>query len=261
MTPIALGALGALALLAFGKPKKASANSSSPRGSDGLTRSEREGLIDPWADEDDPDVESAADEVAREKARIVQEAKAIVDGERDAFTDDDPFGPEVTAPNGGDPGSSAAASASDDAKRAAEQAAALAAAELGDTSPAPKTKTKPATKTTTTAKKPATKTTTVAPTPQPFAPAPSPSGTSQSPPGYDPEGARRMVPSIVNNLRNKGRSGYDRKMLQAFQTKAGLKADKFYGGATRGALLYYGGVNPPVPFTPPLDTIPYRPPA
>ncbi|MGP1665006.1 MAG: hypothetical protein ACTS5I_03635 [Rhodanobacter sp.] len=99
--------------------------------------------------------------------------------------------------------------------------------------------------------------------PEPFiepteAPTPTP---AQIPAGYDPAGARRMAPSLARHLKNKGRSGYDRKLMQDFQRKAGIEPDKIYGGQSAGAVLYYGGTDAPPPFFPPLQIVPYTPPA
>lgn len=92
---------------------------------------------------------------------------------------------------------------------------------------------------------------------------PSPASTTPRKPlpaGYDPATARRSAKSVANHLRNKGRSGYDRRLLKAWQEDAGIAADGIYGGGTRGALLYYGATTAPSPFFKPTTTAPYTPP-
>lgn len=88
----------------------------------------------------------------------------------------------------------------------------------------------------------------------------SPSTPSKALEGYDPDSARRGAKSLASHLKRTGRAGYDRRLLRAWQTKAGLKSDGIYGGETRGALLYYGASDAPQPFFKPTNTIPYTPP-
>lgn len=85
--------------------------------------------------------------------------------------------------------------------------------------------------------------------------------TAQIPAGYDPAGARRMAPSLARHLKNKGASGYDRRLLADFQKKAGIDIDKIYGGQSWGALLHYGGTDAPKAFYEPKTLVPYTPPA
>lgn len=91
------------------------------------------------------------------------------------------------------------------------------------------------------------------------------SNPSRPQPGFDPLGARKGSSSVANNLKRAGRAGYDRRLLKSWQTKAGLAADGVYGGATRGALMFFGVKDPPQPFFKGADgtlrTIPYVPPA
>jgi hypothetical protein len=102
-----------------------------------------------------------------------------------------------------------------------------------------------------------------APTPAPVVAPPKPSPSVRSPvipAGYDPAGARKLAPSLARHLKNKGRAGYDRVLLQQFQTKAGITPDKVYGGESAGALRHYGGTDAPPPFFPPLQVVTYVPP-
>ena len=74
-----------------------------------------------------------------------------------------------------------------------------------------------------------------------------------------------MAPGLARHLRRAKKAGYDRRLLRDFQVKAGLVPDRLYGGATRGALLYYGGKDAPAPFSRnrqgTFETLPYTPPA
>ena len=65
---------------------------------------------------------------------------------------------------------------------------------------------------------------------------------------------------MARHLKNKGRANYDRRLLEDFQRKAGIKPDRIYGGESAGALKYYGGTDAPPPFFPPLQIVPYVPP-
>lgn len=84
--------------------------------------------------------------------------------------------------------------------------------------------------------------------------------TPSIPDGYDPTTARKGARSVANNL-TRGIANYSRPLLKQWQRQAGLKPDGVYGGATRGALIHYGVKDPPRPFFPPTNTIPYVPPA
>ena len=65
------------------------------------------------------------------------------------------------------------------------------------------------------------------------------------PPGFDPIKAKKMAPSVAGNLARRGRAGYSRSVLEAFQVAAGLGKDGKYGPASRGALIHFGIANPP----------------
>jgi len=218
-----------------------------------------------------PKTETEAERVEREKKRIVDESREIVDGKRDRYTGDTSSAElEEAARKAAELADAQARAELEAAQRAAEQYEASA-----QPKPEPKKPKKP--------KRPKK------PEPTPPAPAPAPGPrvvvtppddhtspeTPVSPPpvvtpaardpltlpeGYDPEAARREVRALVAHLRRAGRSGYDRRWLERWQRYAGIEPDRIYGGATRGALLYYGGIDPPVPFFPPLNTIPYVPP-
>jgi hypothetical protein len=94
--------------------------------------------------------------------------------------------------------------------------------------------------------------------PSTSAPAPGPN----LPAGYDPTTARRAARAIAAHLKRKGRAGYDRRLLEQWQRQAGLEPDRIYGGASRGALLFYGvpSIDAPQPFFKPTETIPFVPP-
>jgi hypothetical protein len=63
----------------------------------------------------------------------------------------------------------------------------------------------------------------------------------------DLAGAKRMAGDVAANLRNKGRAGYDRKLLASFQTKAGITGDGIYGPLAQSALKHFGA-NAPTAF-------------
>jgi hypothetical protein len=100
------------------------------------------------------------------------------------------------------------------------------------------------------------------PTPTPPLPAPAPRPPT---PGFDPALARELAPQIERHLRQaiaKGNKyGYSRALVKRFQAAAALRVDGHYGGATRGALLYFGAIRAPKPFFKPTHTIKYTPPA
>lgn len=97
-------------------------------------------------------------------------------------------------------------------------------------------------------------------TSSPTAPPPSPS-TPSIPEGYDPVAARKAARATANHLATRGRAGYSRPLLKQWQRQAGLASDGTYGGATRGALIYFGVKDPPPAFFKPTNTIPYAAPA
>jgi outer membrane biosynthesis protein TonB len=186
--------------------------------------------------------------VSKEVKRIVKESNEIIDGKRDSYTDD--------------------------AKSAAEAAAKLMEKKPKASTPAKKLPgKKPGAKkpkASTPAKKPK-KPVAVTPTqprgtqivdapPKPSTPAQPSQSTPATPPGYDPAAARRSASSIANHLQRSGRSNYDRRLLEQWQRQAGVAPDRIYGGATRGALIYYGVKDPPGPFFPPTQTVPFVPP-
>jgi murein L,D-transpeptidase YcbB/YkuD len=51
--------------------------------------------------------------------------------------------------------------------------------------------------------------------------------------------AKKMAADVAANLRNKGKAGYDRKLLASFQTKAGITGDGLYGPLAVAALKYF----------------------
>lgn len=61
---------------------------------------------------------------------------------------------------------------------------------------------------------------------------------------FDKVAARRMAPTVANNIANK-KASYDRKQLASFQEKAGLTGDGIYGPLSVSALKFYGVKAPP----------------
>jgi hypothetical protein len=93
-------------------------------------------------------------------------------------------------------------------------------------------------------------------TPAPRAPAPK----KLVLPPYSPVEARETAPKVAAHLASQGRDHYRRDALKIWQALAGLVADGLYGGATRGALIYYGVPVPPAAFFKPTATKAYVPP-
>ena len=73
----------------------------------------------------------------------------------------------------------------------------------------------------------------------PFVSMPAERPSSSAPPAS----AKALAPSVAANLNSQG-TGYDRKMLAAFQAAYGLKADGLYGPATQAALVKCGSNAP-----------------
>lgn len=248
--PLGLGILALFGLLASSKRSGATASTVSP-----VAPTPVKPVIGPIT----PKVPTPAIDVQSEVERIEREAKEIVDGNRDAFSESDDAVNIITTPpdDGVDAAIKAAVEAADRERDAQPLPAPVApsvddASDDADLTPNPTAEpaqvqddlraieTAPV----------------VAPTPEP-SPRPSPSLT---PPGYDPDGARRMAQALARNIKNKGRSGYDRRLVKTFQTKAGIVSDGIYGGETAGALMFYAGSEAPKPLFPPLEVIPYRQP-
>lgn len=82
----------------------------------------------------------------------------------------------------------------------------------------------------------------------------------QTPAGHDPLQARAQARGIAAHLTKKGPRAYSVSRLAIWQTYAGIRADGNYGGSTRGALIYYGAIEPPRPYVDPFATLPYHPP-
>lgn len=82
----------------------------------------------------------------------------------------------------------------------------------------------------------------------PAATMPAAKPTSTKPKGTDLAKAKSMAASVAGNLKSKGKSGYDKKQLAAFQTAAGLTGDGVYGPASQAALKYFGAKNAPAAF-------------
>jgi murein L,D-transpeptidase YcbB/YkuD len=64
-----------------------------------------------------------------------------------------------------------------------------------------------------------------------------------SPPGTDLPKAKKMAGQVASNVK-KGVKLYDRKLVKAFQTAAGLTPDGLYGPVCASALRYFGAVAP-----------------
>jgi peptidoglycan hydrolase-like protein with peptidoglycan-binding domain len=70
----------------------------------------------------------------------------------------------------------------------------------------------------------------------------------QPPEGYDRVKASNTAPDVAKHLRNKGRGGYSRAVVKAWQTKAGIRSDGIYGRETYAALKFFAGNAAPKPF-------------
>lgn len=62
------------------------------------------------------------------------------------------------------------------------------------------------------------------------------------------ETARKEAPALAKHLRSKGRAGYARQSVRAFQGHAGITVDGIYGPLTESALRHFGVSNPPAAF-------------
>lgn len=80
------------------------------------------------------------------------------------------------------------------------------------------------------------------------------------PSGYNPDQATVRAPAMAAYLAKKGPRAYSHEELAAWQRLAGIADDGNYGGSTRGALVFYGVVDPPRPFSAPFATLPFHPP-
>lgn len=78
--------------------------------------------------------------------------------------------------------------------------------------------------------------------------------------GVDLRQARRLAPRVAEDVRGR-RYSYSRNRMREFQRAAGLAADGEYGGATRGALVYFGVSDAPPALFRPTATVRYTPPA
>lgn len=142
--------------------------------------------------------------------------------------------------------------------------AAVVATQTEPLPPQPSTTTKPPSS----SSKPPSSSSTAAPVRPPQASPPPASQTASAPPtgpnplpaGYNPAKARASAKQVAAHLAAKGRSGYSRDLLKAWQQAAALAPDGIYGGAARGALIHYGVKDPPRPFFKPTNTVPYQPP-
>lgn len=96
-------------------------------------------------------------------------------------------------------------------------------------------------------------------------------GSGSKPPAYPklPASASKaatLAPQVADDIFQRG-ARYDREMLAAFQSAAGITNDGLYGGGSAGALAYWLGVAgsplviPPDPLFKPYALQPYTPPA
>lgn len=101
----------------------------------------------------------------------------------------------------------------------------------------------------------------VRPAPTPVRPAPTPAptmdpsrkdqatwATESPPPGFDRVKASNAAGDVAAHLRKRGRDGYSRDVLRAWQRVAGIPADGIYGRQSEAALRYYVGVSAPKAF-------------
>lgn len=91
-------------------------------------------------------------------------------------------------------------------------------------------------------------------------PAPT-AAARRAPEGYNPAEAKRLAQPTSDHLAAMKVARYSRDRVKAFQRAAGITADGFYGGGTRGALQFYGAQRVPNPFFKPVQTVTYVPPA
>ena len=96
--------------------------------------------------------------------------------------------------------------------------------------------------------------------PEPAPPEASSSPQSPSEGELDLSLARRLAPQVAEDIRTRSYS-YSRQRLRDFQRAAGLTADGQYGGASRGALVFFGVRDAPRALFAPTRTVRYQPPA
>ena len=114
------------------------------------------------------------------------------------------------------------------------------------------------------ARAPATATAPTVATSPPAASAPEPAPPERPPQPIEGELdlslARRLAPQVAEDIRTRSYS-YSRQRLRDFQRAAGLTADGQYGGASRGALVFFGVRDAPRALFAPTRTVRYQPPA
>jgi hypothetical protein len=176
---------------------------------------------------------------AERAKRVVRESREILQGQRDAYTDDDPDAAEPEALQPDDVKASGKLSAAEraalvkpkakakpkvrppadgveaEALQAAIAAEQVSAKDAGRASPA---------------------------NPVPVAVTPSASAT-----GYDPVAAKATAQRTADHLRTR-KSKYDRAVLALFQRRAAIADDGLYGPLSASALRSYGAKNVPAPF-------------
>lgn len=151
-------------------------------------------------------------------AKIVQETQEIIDGKREAYSDDDEAAAELER-----------------ARRAvqlAQQKEAQTPASSSSSSPRPSTPAKPA-------PKPASMS--VGPVVQRQAAAPP---AAAAPAGTDLAVAKKTAPDVAAHLKSKNRNTYSRDVVKLWQKRAGIASDGIYGRGTEAALKYFGAKPP-----------------
>lgn len=162
--------------------------------------------------------------------RIVQETKEILDGKREAYTDD----PEDVQ---------AELERARAAVALAKQKEAQTPASSSSSTPRP-------------APKPAS---TMSVGPITTQTKPAAAAKKPAPAGTDLALAKSTAAKMAAHLKQAGRDKYDRKALKLWQTRAGLAPDGIYGKGTAAALKYFGAAAPAPFFN--QGTASYTPPA
>ena len=230
MNPAGLAVVGAIGLLALLSSKKQ----------------------EPQASDDDPDA------VKAEADRIVRESREIVQGKRDAYSDDPDTKvsareaaertkqalDKVQATNTKQITSSAEDALAIEAARRAAEAEARAAVNAAPPKPQPVV-VKP---------KPTPTPIVIKPQPQPK-PTPQPNSKGP-PPGVDAGKAKNAAPGLAKHIAAK-QYNYERKALVAWQKVAGITPDGVYGPASANALKFYFAKAPKKLFAKSRDGTPY----
>lgn len=202
---------------------------------------------------------SALPSGAQNAERVARQAKEIVDGKRDAFTDDGPPGPSAI-PSASDLQDNSDEAAALKAIQAAKAKQKKADRKSGKSAPVAKKPAKkpakPVAKRPASAKaeKPASPVATSVP---PDSATSADSAPAATPPGFDSLKAFNSAPDVARHIANKGMN-YSRKVLKAWQRVAGIAQDGIYGKGSYAALRHFVGDQAPKPlFNQGTETYPW----